>query len=571
MRQAYPSFRLLALWHEEFRNYNLKSFQRDLLAGITVGAVALPLALAFGVASGGTAAAGLIATILAGIICASLGGASFQISGPSGTMSAVLISLAMRYGLPGVWMAGVLAGLMLISLGVFRLGRYVALIPRPVVVGFTAGVSLIIATSQLDYILGVQTAPASTTLNKLSQYFTQPITPDWHAIIIALIVIATMIIMPYITNAVPGSLAGLVIATIFSIVSGWDVPSIGNIPNTIILDDRLGFTNIPWHILPDLIAPAVAITALAAIETLLCGAVATNLTGKPIDNNQELIGQGIGNLIIPFFGGVPVTAALARTSVAVKSGGITRLVSITHSLVLLLSALLFGKVISQVPMAALGGVLIVTAWRMNEWDTLTFFVKRRLKHAMVGFAVTLIATVALDLTQAILLGIGISALIYLQQSASATNVIGEPVNIDKVRANGYSLKQACPDIYVYYLTGPLFFGSVSIVNEVIAGDPAYRTLIISARGVPMIDVMGAHALESLIKRQRARGGEILFCSLQPNTMRMFERTGLTEIIGEQNFYWSAAEAIAAAHNQHIDSDCPHCRNLPYIRQLQAGE
>jgi SulP family sulfate permease len=233
-----------------------------------------------------------------------------------------------------------------------------------------------------------------------------------------------------------------------------------------------------------------------------------------------------------------------------------------HAGVLLLSVLVLGRVIGRVPLAALGGVLMVTAWRMNEWESIRFFASRRLKHALAGLLVTMVATVALDLTQAILIGIALSAIIYLRQSASATSVIDEPVDLAKVRGNGYALERACPDVHVYYLTGPLFFGSVSTVMSIVgATHHQYRTLVISARGVPIVDVMGIHALEHLIHQQRARGGEVLFTSLQPAVRRMLGRAGLIDLIGEQNIYWSAAEAIVAAHNHHAASDCEHCRGL----------
>lgn len=562
MRIALPPFKLLAIWREEFRGYQLHTFQRDLLAGLTVGAVALPLALAFGVASGSTPAAGLVTAIIAGLVIAGLGGAAFQISGPTGAMSAILIGLSMRYGMSGVWVAGLIAGLLLIGLGLFRLGRYIAFIPSPVIAGFTSGIALIIAIGQLDNVLGVQTPPAENSLLKLTEYITRPPVPDWHALLIALIVIATMIVLPRLTTRIPGSLVGIVLATLVSSLAGWSIPIIGAIPSTIVLDQRLMLNAIPWGQIQELVPPAIAITALGAIETLLCGAVAVNMTGKPIDNNQELIGQGIGNLLIPFFGGVPATAAIARSSVGIKSGGVTRMVSLIHAGVLLLSVLVLGRVIGRVPLAALGGVLMVTAWRMNEWESIRFFASRRLKHALAGLLVTMVATVALDLTQAILIGIALSAIIYLRQSASATSVIDEPVDLAKVRANGYALERACPDVHVYYLTGPLFFGSVSTVMSIVgATHHQYRTLVISARGVPIVDVMGIHALEHLIRQQRARGGEVLFTSLQPAVRRMLGRAGLIDLIGEQNIYWSAAEAIVAAHNHHAATDCEHCRGL----------
>lgn len=368
MKAALTRFPLFAIWQREFADYSWAIFQRDLLAGLTVGAVALPLALAFGVASGATAAAGLVTAILSGILIAGLGGASYQISGPTGAMSAVLIVLAQRYGLPGIWVAGMLAGIFLVLLGVFRLGRYIAFIPSPVITGFTSGIALIIAIGQIDNFLGVQTPKADNSLAKLLYYVTHLVVPDWHALALGGIVMATMLLAPRINKSIPGSLVGLIFAAIVAVVAGWQVPIIGDIPRTILLDNRLTLGSIPWGALTDLLPAAISIAALGGIESLLCGAVGATMTGKPLDSNQELIGQGIGNIVIPFFGGVPATAAIARTSVGVKSGGLTRMMSFVHAGVLLLSVLVLAPLIGRIPMAALAGVLLVTAWRMNEWE-----------------------------------------------------------------------------------------------------------------------------------------------------------------------------------------------------------
>jgi SulP family sulfate permease len=549
---------LLGLLRREFAGYSRSSFQRDLLAGLTVGAVGLPLALAFGVASGADAPAGLVTAILAGLIIGGLGGAAYQISGPTGAMSAVLIVIAGRYGLEGVWVATLLAGIMLILLGLFRLGRYIAFIPSPVIAGFTSGIALIIAVGQLDNVLGVTTPKAENSLAKLLYYFTHPVLPDWRTLTLAGVVVAAMLVVPRFSKAIPGSLVGIVLATLLSVGLGWQVPIIGDIPRTILLEHRLTWAGIPWDHLADLLAPAVSIAALGAIESLLCGSVGATMSGKPFDSNQELIGQGIGNLLIPFFGGVPATAAIARTSVAIKSGAVTRVTSFVHSALLLLSALALGPVIRSVPLAALGGVLLVTAWRMNEWESIHFFANARLKSAMAGFLVTMLATAALDLTQAILIGIAISAVIYLRQSATSTTVTSAPVNARQLQAQGTPITAGCPSIHVYYLTGPVFFGSVTTVLESFATARDYHSVIISMRGVPLIDAMGAQALTQIVEEHHARGGEVLFTALQPAVLEMFQRTGLFERVGAKNIFWSSANAIVELHEQRMVGGCPHC-------------
>lgn len=564
---------LLAQLRREFAGYSVGRFQRDLLAGLTVGAVGLPLALAFGVASGADAAAGLVTAILAGILIGGLGGAAYQISGPTGAMSAVLIGIAGRYGIEGVWVATLLAGLMMIMLGLFRLGRYISFIPSPVIAGFTSGIALIIAIGQLDNVLGVKTPKAENSLEQLLHYFTHPVLPDWHALALAGVVIATMLILPRFTKSIPGSLVGIVIATLLAVGLGWNVSIIGDIPQTIVLEHRLTWAGIPWQNLSELLAPAVSIAALGAIESLLCGSVGATMSGKSFDSNQELIGQGVGNLLIPFFGGVPATAAIARTSVAIKSGAVTRITSIIHALLLLLSALVLAPVIRYVPLAALGGVLLVTAWRMNEWESIHFFINTRLKHAMAGFLITMLATAALDLTQAILIGIAISAVIYLRQSAASTTVTSAPVNAQQLQAQGMPITATCPNIHVYYLTGPVFFGSVTTVLEAFESAGDYHSIIISMRGVPLIDAMGVQALRQIVEEHHARGGEVLFTALQPTVLDMFVRTGLSDLIGGQNIYWSSAHAIVELHEKRMVAGCPRCGSIregcAVLRMAQA--
>ncbi|MBX0326379.1 SulP family inorganic anion transporter [Oscillochloris sp. ZM17-4] len=549
---------LPGMLRREFAGYNRALLQRDLLAGLTVGAVALPLALAFGVASGADAAAGLVTAILAGLIIGSLGGGSFQISGPTGAMSAILIVIAQGYGLSGVWVACVMAGALMLVLGLLRLGRYIAFIPSPVITGFTSGIALIIAVGQIDNVLGVKTEAAENTVAKLWGYIIHPPTPNWQSLAVAGIVMATMLLLPRITKTIPASLVGLILASLLATGLGWQVATIGSIPQTIILDNRLTLASVPWGSIGDLLSPAISIAALGAIESLLCGSVGATMTGKPFDSNTELIAQGIGNMIIPFFGGVPATAAIARTSVAIKSNGATRITSIVHAFALLLSALLLAPLIGQVPLAALGGVLMVTAWRMNEWETIHFYWHTKIKHALAGILVTMVATAALDLTQAILIGLTISAIIYIRQSAQSTAVASEPVDAAKLRAQGYNIEESCPSVHVYYLTGPLFFGSVHTVLESFASARQYHTLLISMRGVPLIDAMGAKALHELIEEHHTRGGVVAFTGLQPTVREMFARTGLTDLIGEEQIYWSAIEAIIQLHERREIQGCPHC-------------
>jgi sulfate permease, SulP family len=544
-----PRRNLARLYRDEFGGYSFAKFQQDLLAGLTVAAVALPLALAFGVASGASAAAGLVTAILAGFVIGGLAGAPYQISGPTGAMSAVLIMLVQRYGLPGVWLAGLMAGVLLLVIGLMRLGRFIAFIPAPVITGFTSGIALIIFVGQIDNFLGVKTAAAESTFFKFLNYFKGGFMPDWHAIVLGLLVILTMLLWPKKWSArFPASLLGIILATGLNWALGWTVPEIGKIPTTLLLADRLTWTNIPWTHLQEFIGPTLTITALGAIESLLCGAVGSNMTGVRLQANQELIAQGVGNIIIPFFGGVPATAAIARSSVGIKSGGQTRLVSIIHALGLLLSMFLLAPVMARIPLAALAGVLMITAVRMNEWLSIRFMFKSRFKTAVIGFLITMIATITLDLTQAILIGVFISGAFFINQIASL-EVDVQNIDAEKLRQRGIETEGKCQHVRVAFLTGPLFFAATGQFNEAFVNLGDTHALILSMRGVPLIDTSGLEALERLHERLHKQGGTLMFAGVHDNARRMLERGGLVQAIGEDNFFWSSDQAIVEAERR----------------------
>lgn len=538
----------IQMLRDEFQGYNRTKFQQDLLAGLTVAAVALPLALAFGVASGASAAAGLVTAVIGGLVIGLLSGAPYQISGPTGAMSAVLIVLVQRYGLQGIWIAGLISGLFLLIIGVMKLGRFIAFIPSPVITGFTSGIALIIFIGQIDNFLGIKTPGSETALFKFLGYFRGGFTPDWHTILIGIMVILIMLFWPKKWGArFPSSLMGIISATMLNGFMKWPVAEIGIIPKTILLADRLNIQQIPWASLPEFLAPALTITALGAVESLLCGAVASNMTGVRLQANLELVGQGIGNMLIPFFGGVPATAAIARTSVGINSGGQTRLVSIIHAIGLLLSMFLLAPAMQKIPLAALAGVLMVTAWRMNEWYAIRFVFNKRFKSDILAFSITMVATISLDLTQAILIGSFIAGAIFLNKVASLQIDIQE-VDPEKLRLRGIEVSNNCPHIRVAYLTGPLFFAASGIFNEAFSNLKDTRTLILSMRGVPLLDTSGLDVIGRLYEKIKQNGGQLMLAGVHENVRGMLKRGGLEDNIGVENFFWSSDQAIIAANN-----------------------
>ncbi|MDF2524611.1 MAG: sodium-independent anion transporter [Clostridiales bacterium] len=482
----------------EFKDYNSSKLKQDILAGLTVTAVALPLALAFGVGSGASAAAGLITAIISGLIIGALSGASYQISGPTGAMTAILILLFQRYGLNGVWIAGALSGIILVAAGIFKLGKIVSFIPSPVVTGFTSGIALIIAIGQIDNLFGIRSADADSSFFKLINYFKEGINPNWYSVLLGVIVIVTMLVWPKKWNSViPSSLAGLIISLVVNLIFKFPVNVIGEIPKTLLPAERLNLFSINFADIKGMIVPAFSIAALGAIESLLCGEVGGKMKGEKLDANRELVSQGIGNIIIPFFGGVPATAAIARTSVAIKSGARTRLVSIFHAIGLLISMFVLAPVMSQIPLASLSGVLMVTAWRMNEWKSIRYIFSVRFKSAISKYLVTMIATIVFDLTQAIIIGVAFASIMFMVKISKMEINIQSVDEKRLAEKNGLEISKPLKHVRVVYFTGPLFFATVEKLKSQLIDLDRTNVLILSMRGVPLIDTSGIQALDDL--------------------------------------------------------------------------
>ncbi len=532
----------------EFKGYNGQTFAKDIMAGLTVTAVALPLALAFGVGSGATAASGLITAIIAGIIIGGLSGASFQISGPTGAMTAILIMLTQKYGMQGMFLATFIAGIMLIVAGTFRLGRIITFIPAAVITGFTSGIAVVIALGQLDNFFGTVPEKGHLAIHRLYTYVVTDFAPDLHTVIFGLAVVIIMVIWPQKLNSkIPSSLVGLVAVLVANTFLKWDVAVVGNIPKTLLLDERLSFVTIPWDRLGDMVVPAMSIAALAMIESLLCGASAGKLKGEKLRGDRELVAQGIGNIIVPFFGGVPATAAIARTSVAIKSGGVTRLTGMLHAVGLLLSMFLLAPVMSAIPLSALAGVLMVTAWRMNDWHNIHYIFGRKFKTGMAEFVITMVATVLLDLTQAIVIGVAFSALAVMVRMTDIDISVSE-LDETRLAEAGIEIKKINKSIRVVYFTGTIFFAVVEKLNRKLENEET-DVLIFSMRGVPFVDLSGVQALTELAEQLTNRGTKILLTSAQPKVLDLLHRGGMTEIIGEEHIFRSAEFAIVHAQEE----------------------
>lgn len=523
---------------QEFAGYNAGKLTKDIIAGLTVAAVALPLALAFAVSCGVDAASGIITAIFAGIIIAALGGASFQISGPTGTMAGVLLIVVANYGYEGVLFVTFLAGIIRMLAGVLKVGALVSYIPIPVVTGFTGGVAIIIATGQIDAFFGTSSEGAEI-LERLLSYTRLGFSIDWLSVLFGGFVIALMILWPKKFNErLPSALLALIVTMIAQLIMNLPVAEVGHIPRSLIGEHRLSLLAMPWRDIGIYLSPAISIAALGMVESLLCGTYAEKMTGEKFNATRELYAQGIGNIIIPFFGGIPATAAIARTSVAIKAGQQTRLTSIFHSIALIGSVFFLAPYLSRVPLSALAGVLLVTAWRMNDWKSIKQIFSKRMKTSIAQFAITLIATVIFDLTMAILFGIGFSIVMFIISSNKLVIEI-DPVTSTSERTN------------VVYVDGALFFGSQGKLTEAIEPlvEKGVQRILLSLRGVPNIDHSSISELGEIVQLCNEANVEILFCGVQPAVESMLRRLDFYSLLSEEHFYPSvvlALEALAKA-------------------------
>lgn len=550
---------------KEFNGYNSKAFSKDVMAGLTVAAVALPLALAFGVSSGADAAAGLITAIFAGIIIGALSGASYQISGPTGAMAAILITLSTEFGMQGVLIAGLLSGIFLLIMGFLKVGGFVSYIPVPVITGFTSGIAIIIALGQIDNFFGTHSS-GSSALTKLLSYTSIGFSPDWWTVGFGILTIFIMIFYPKKLDAYcPSSLAAIIITVALNFVLNPDstasnLAEVGTIPGTLITSQSLLLNGIDFRLISHLIMPAFSIALLGMIESLLCGAAAGKMKGEKLNSTRELVAQGIGNIVIPLFGGIPATAAIARTSVVIKSGGQTRIASVIHSVTLILSMFLLGGIMSRIPLAALADVLIVTAFRMNDWESIKQLFSKKLKYSIMQYILTMLATVLFDLTTAIVIGVIAAMFIFILRSS---NLKVEVSDIDDKKL-GYIEHDVHSNIKIVYLAGPLFFGTQDQLTEELEELEKLETLqelraiVFSMRGLPHIDDSAIYELENLIEVFKENNTAVLFCGVHPDVIKTMDRAGFIDKVGRGSFLWDTITAI-----EKLDEDL----NIPTANRI----
>jgi MFS superfamily sulfate permease-like transporter len=515
---------------------------RDLSAGLLVGLIALPLALGFGVSSGMGAGAGLITAIVAGALAAVFGGSRVQVSGPTGAMTVVLVPIFAAYGPDGVLVVGLLAGVILIGLGYVGAGRFIRYVPVPVVEGFTVGIAAIIALQQLPAALGVEAHAEKVLALAWLAIRAWVTTPVWTPVAMAVSVIAGILVLARLRPGLPGSLIAVVLATVANAALDLGAATISRIPSGI---PSPSLPEVAIADLDALLLPAVAVAALAALESLLSATVADAMSvGQRHDSDRELVGQGLANLVTPLFGGIPATAAIARTAVNVRSGATSRWAALVHAAFLLLVVLLAARWVSQIPLAALAGVLIATAVRMVRVSSLLALARSTRGDAAV-LAITAVATVLFDLVTAVLLGLVVAGFVALRQTAGTARLDEMPLDAGDHVDEEQSLLDE--HIVAFRLDGPLFFGAAHDFLLELSQVSDVRVVVLRMSRVTTIDATGAHVLADTVNRLEGRGVTVLLSGIQPHHENVLRELGVHDRLAhERHLFDDTPSAIAHA-------------------------
>lgn len=538
------------------KTYNKEKFYSDLISGAIVGIVALPLAIAFAIASGVKPSAGLWTAVIAGFIISVFGGSRVQIGGPSGSFVVIVYGIIQQHGMDGLVIATLMAGVMLVAFGLLGLGGAIKFVPHPLITGFTSGIALIIFSSQVRDFLGlsIDVVPADF-LPKMIAYGEAMHTIRWESVLTGIVALSIILWWPRISRKVPGSFIALVVTTLAVQLLNLPVDTIGS---------RFGEINgalppfrvpwVGWNDLAVLIRPAFTIALLIAVESLLSAVVADGMIGGRHRSNMELVAQGGANLIAPLFGGIPATGALARTATNVKNGGRTPIAGIVHVMVLLLITVAFGKWASLIPMPALAAVLVVVSYHMFEWRRFVSELKSHNSDVVVLLS-TFFLTVLVDLTVAMEVGMILAAFLFIRRIAAATD-IQEVTNefkedIDDYDTDPYSVerRQIPKGVEVYEINGPFFFGAAESFKEAlgtIADKP--KIMILRMRNVPVIDLTGVNTLKEIVQRFQKDGTTVLISGIQPGPRLALEESPAIVDIGEENIFDHFDDALIRARS-----------------------
>ncbi len=530
------------------KSYTKKQFANDLVAGLIVAIIALPLSIALAIASGVGPAVGLYTAIVAGFICALLGGSSVQISGPTAAFATIVAGVVATKGIEGLAIATIMAGIMLILMGVLKLGALIKFIPYTITTGFTSGIAVTILIGQLKDFFGLtfEHSPVET-IEKLTEVVRSIHTINLWALAVGLIALAILIFLPKLLPRVPPSLIAVVICAL--VVKLFDLPvnTIGTLypditsaPPALHLPTGLSLTTIT-----DLLPDAFTIAVLAAVESLLSCVVADGMVGTRHNSNTELIAQGLGNIGSALFGGIPATGAIARTAANVKNGGRTPVSGMVHAVVLFAMLVILMPYAKLIPMPAIAAILFITAYNMSEWREFVSIIKTSPHTDYLVLIATFLLTVIFDLVIAIVAGLIIALILFMKKMSDETDVRGWKTVNDENDPDAIRLKAVPKDTMVYEITGPIFFGAADKVARVISQSHT-KVVILRMRSVPVIDATGIHSFEALIKTCHKRGITLIMSHVNEKPMKFFQKSGIFEEVGEENFCDNIDHALTRA-------------------------
>ena len=525
------------------KTYNRQTLTADIMAGIIVGIVALPLAIAFGIASGVTPEKGIITAIISGFIISLLGGSKVQIGGPTGAFIVIIYGIIQKYGIEGLMVATVMAGVFLLLFGLLKLGTIIKYIPYPIVVGFTSGIAVTIFTTQIKDLFGltIESVP-SDFIEKWGCYISHFSTADLWCSIVGILSVVIIALTPKVSKKIPGSLVAIIVMTVAALIlkNYFGVTTIETIGDRFSVSSAIPDAHMPamtWDTIKSLVAPALTIAVLGAIESLLSATVADGVIGAHHNSNTELVAQGLANIASPIFGGIPATGAIARTMTNINNGGKTPVSGIVHAIVLLLIFLFFMPLAKYIPMACLAGVLVIVSYGMSGWRSFLALMKNP-KSDVTVLLITFFLTIIFDLTVAIEVGLIIACLLFMKRVSEITDVkavtdeINEESDMIKDNAEHLTIPEG---VEVYEINGPYFFGAGNKFEEVMAafGDrPKVR--IIRMRKVPFVDSTGIHNLTNLCEMSHNEGIEVVLSGVCEKVHKQLEKARFYDILGNKN-------------------------------------
>jgi SulP family sulfate permease len=558
-------------WTGRYSGYSLQALRKDLISGLIVGIIAIPLGMAFAIASGVKPEYGIYTTIVAGILISLLGGSRFQIGGPTGAFIPILFAIVMEYGYENLLVAGFMAGVLLFLMGVLRLGALMKFIPRPVTIGFTAGIAVTIFSGQIGGFLGLRdVAKHEYFIDNMKEIGLRLHSLNIYAVIVALVSLACILLVPRLLPKVPGALVGLLVSTVVAaLLFSGDVATIGStygaIPNSL---PALRIPDFSIDNMLHLWQPALIIAMLGGIESLLSAVVADGMGGDRHNSNRELIGQGIANMVAPLFGGIPATGAIARTATNIRSGAVSPFSGIFHGIVVLLVLVVLAPYASHIPLASMAPVLMIVAWNMSERKEFAHVFKTKSGDTIV-LVITFLLTVFTDLTMAVEIGLALAVILFVKrmsETLTVAKVLPDPED-KHAKAMPHMVQEGhdCPQVSIFSVEGALFFGAAKYFENTIMATihDKPKVLLLLMNKVPFMDTTGERNMGELVRHFRSHGGTVLVAGIQKQPLEVLQTTGLYQKLGGEVFFEHTGDAIDYALTRIDAHRCSGCKHLAF--------